>query len=93
MLHPNSIKVVKQVTSIYPDRNNAKIVECITTGPKGFEYFDATVKNTEIDLSMYLKTVIFQKLKDSEREKLLKLIDEYGDQRYEEGNFDASYEG
>ena len=93
MLHPDSIKQVKEVTSIYPGKNNGKIGECSTVRDNKFATYDAMVRNSEVDLVMYLKTGIGSKLNEKERETLLKLIEEYGEQRYEDGQFDATYEG
>jgi hypothetical protein len=89
MINPNRIKKIKSETRNYPNVK-AYIVEMV--GIDNTSY-DANVEKNEMDLALYLKNRIFGKLTESEQKKLLTLIEEYGSARYEEGDFNASYEG
>ena len=89
MINPNNIKKIKSETKNFPN-TKAYIVEMVGIGNTSY---DANVEKNEMDLALYLKNTIFGKITDSEQRKLLTLIEEFGTVRYEEGYFNANYEG
>lgn len=87
MIDPNRLVTTKRKTLQYPDR---VAVVCDMLREDNTKY-ETEVLEEEVELALYLK-MIFPKLKTGQRTKLLKLIDNYGDMRYEDGDFDASCE-
>lgn len=88
-MNPDYLKVIKSNTKNYPNRD---AVVCDMIGEDNGVY-EATFLKEEDDLALYLKCSIFPKLKETEKTQLLKLIENFGDIRYEDGDFDATYEG
>lgn len=85
MLNPNKLRNIGSTTSIYPGKNNAVKAEIINA--------DNTVstiqlKKEEADLALYLKT-IRHKLASYELDRIVSLIVDYGQMKYEEGSNDS----
>ena len=87
MFRSNIIKTIKE-TNIYPNKNNAYEVEC--EGKNG-EIYTAILPKEEVNLALYLRAKQNTGIKtDVEFNTLLHLIEEYGDQRYQEAADDAA---
>jgi hypothetical protein len=80
-------KILKDVT-IYPN-TPGYLVEVLADDNSRYE---ATKPKAEVDLELYIK-LLKNKLTSKEIDKLKSLISDFGDLRYEEGDFNATYEG
>ena len=89
MQDPRYFKVAKENTKQFPDRD-AVICDVLSTDNSTYE---CEILKEEVALVLYLKCSIFEKLSQAQQDKLLKLIEDFGDMRSEDGAFDATYEG
>ena len=89
MFDPRFLKKAVRNCVVYPD---VQSVDCDMLGTDN-KVYGATFPKEELELGLYLKTTVFKKLSETEQTELLRLINEYGDTRYENGAFNESYDG
>lgn len=87
MVNPNNIidQTLNKLTSIYPNTNNAYLVQCEENGKQ----FEATIPIDEAKFLLFLKHIVFPKLSKTEQEMLITGIEDLKHQSYCEG-FDAN---
>tara|TARA_R110000772_G_scaffold262964_1_gene382447 strand:- start:1206 stop:1481 length:276 start_codon:yes stop_codon:yes gene_type:complete len=77
MLDPRRLKVAKEDTKIYPGRK-AVICDMLSTDNSTYE---ATIGKAEVELALYMKCNLPKGVNIS---KLLELVGNYGEEKYEE---------
>lgn len=80
MHNPNTIKTLKQNITIWPN-TAAVLVDVIGSDNKVYE---ATITKAEAELLLYLKD-LRSKLSEREMNKLIDLIEEFGQEQYSIG--------
>lgn len=86
---PQLVTKFKEEVTHYPNKKYVK-VDVIGSDNKTFE---TDIPKDEVELVKYLKFHVFPKLTERQRTKLLEKIEAYGDEKWEEGGFSATYEG
>ena len=86
MHDPRYFKAAKENTKQYPGRDAVKCDVLL----KDNSTYEVDILKEEVDLVLYLKCSIFKKLTTTQQDKLLKLIEDFGDMRSEDGSFDAT---
>ena len=83
----SNLETIVSDTTIYPNRPAYKATFLDNNNNK----YEADILKEEGDLSLYLKTVIEDKLTSDEFSKLIELIGNYGQVKYEIGSEDIDY--
>lgn len=81
MHHPNTIKALKKDTTIWPNKP-AVVADVIGSDNKIYE---TTITKAEAEMLLFLKCHVKGKLSEREMDKLIDLIEEYGQEKYSEG--------
>jgi len=95
IIDPRKIKrATGETRSYYPGKDNAEVVRVIDSEKTGdASTIEVTVKKHELELALFLKKAVFPHLNENTQTRLLNLIDNFGDERYDEGDFNAVYDG
>jgi len=87
-MHKTILKSINSSAKIYPNRDAFNVTLLNNDNTR----LETTMLKAEANLLLYLK-LIKKKLTSIEMDNLTNLIEEYGSECHETGDFDATYEG